>query len=99
MTIEIDQVYTLKISNGDELIAKIIADEFDQYVLSSPMTVLPSSQGIQLVPSLFTAESDAKIKVNKSNVSMMADTRAEVRDSYIEATTGIKPVRNKLLMG
>jgi hypothetical protein len=30
---------------------------------------------------------------------MIALARDEVRDSYIESTTGIKPVSNKILMG
>jgi hypothetical protein len=30
---------------------------------------------------------------------MVALARDEVRDSYIEATTGIKPVSSKILMG
>jgi hypothetical protein len=52
-----------------------------------------------MIMSLFTANPDKNYQLNKSQCSMIALSRDEVRDSYIEATTGIKPVTNKILMG
>ncbi len=37
--------------------------------------------------------------INISNITMVADARDQVRDSYLEATTGIKPVRSQILTG
>jgi hypothetical protein len=53
-----------------------------------------------MIFALFTANPDKAVTINKSQVSLMAVSRDEVQDSYVEATTGIKPVRNsKILMG
>jgi hypothetical protein len=61
---------------------------------------VPSQQGIQMIFALFTANPDKPVTINKSQVSLIAMARDEVQDSYTEATTGIKPVRNsKILMG
>jgi|TARA_R110000782_G_scaffold82882_2_gene162810 hypothetical protein len=100
MQAELNQVYTIKIANGDEIVAKITAEDTVSYTVLSPLTVVPGPQGIQMVRSLFTADPDAIITINKTQVSMIAASREEVCDSYIEAITGIKPVRNsKILLG
>ena len=100
MKVELDQVYTLKIANGDEVVAKITAEDDTTYTISRPLTVVPGREGIQMIFSLFTADPDKSVTVNKSQVSLIGLSRAEVQDSYVEATTGIKPVRNsKILMG
>lgn len=99
MNIEIDQIYTIKISNGDELVTKITAQDDNTYTLTKPLVVVPGPQGIQMILGLFTANPEKSISLNKTAVTMIAPSRDEVRDSYVEATTGIKPVSNKILMG
>ena len=98
--IEKDLIYTIKIANGDEVVTKVVdIDEDGNYMISKPLTVVPGPQGIQMIMSLFTANPDKNYQLNKSQCSMIALSRDEVRDSYVEATTGIKPVTNKILMG
>lgn len=98
--IEKDLIYTIKIANGDEIVTKVVdIDENGNYIISKPLTIVPSQQGIQMIMSLFTANPDKNYQLNKSQCSMIALARDEVSDSYIEATTGIKPVSNKILMG
>jgi len=100
MKVELDQVYTMKIANGDELVAKITAEDDATYTISRPLTVVPGREGIQMIFSLFTANPDKNVSINKTAVALIALARDEVQDSYTEATTGIKPVRNsKILMG
>jgi hypothetical protein len=53
-----------------------------------------------MMNSLFTADPEKSVTINKQQISLIAASRDEVCDSYLEATTGIKPVRNsKILMG
>jgi hypothetical protein len=100
MKVELDQIYTLKIANGDEIVAKITAEDDSTYTVTKPLTVVPGPQGIQMILSLFTANPDKNVTINKQQVSCIVVSRDEVQDSYTEATTGIKPVRNsKILMG
>ena len=99
MTIELDQVYTIKIANGDEIVAKITAEDTNNYTVGHPLTVVPGREGIQMIFSLFTADREKPVTINKAQVSIIAPSREEVCDSYLEATTGIKPVRSKILMG
>ena len=97
--IEVGKTYTMRMGYGEEIVAKIISIDADTYTLSKPVAVVPGQQGIQLMNSLFTADPEAEVTVNKSSVAMIAPVREDVGDSYLEATTGIKPVRSKILMG
>jgi len=100
MNIELDEVYTFKIANGDEIVARITAEDDTTYTVSRPLTVVPGAQGINMMNSLFTANPEKSVTINKQQVSIIAPSRDEVCDSYLEATTGIKPVRSsKILMG
>jgi hypothetical protein len=100
MKVELDQVYTIKIANGDEIVARITEETDATYTASRPLTVVPGPQGINMMNSLFTADPDKQVTINKQQISLIAVSRDEVCDSYLEATTGIKPVRNsKILMG
>jgi len=98
MILKNDKVYTFKIANGDELIGKVIAQTDTEIVIHQPLTILPGPQGIQLLPSLFTTELAVDVTINKNNIVMMAETREQVCDSYLESTTGIKPIRKQILM-
>ena len=97
--IEVGKTYTLRVGYGEEIVAKITAFDSSTYTLSKPVAVVPGQQGIQLMNSLFTADPESDVTVNISSVAMIAPVREDVGDSYLEATTGIKPVRSKILMG
>ena len=99
MSVEVGKTYTMRMGYGEEIVAKITAIDSSTYTLSKPVAVVPGQQGIQLMNSLFTADPEAEVTVNKSSVAMIAPVREDVGDSYLEATTGIKPVRSKILMG
>ena len=97
--IEVGKTYTMRMGYGEEIVAKITGFNSSTYTLSKPVAVVPGQQGIQLMNSLFTADPEGEVTVNRSSVAMIAPVREDVGDSYLEATTGIKPVRSKILMG
>ena len=97
--IEVGKTYTMRRGYGEEIVAKITAFDSSTYTISKPVAVVPGQQGIQLMNSLFTADPESDVTVNISSVAMIAPVREDVGDSYLEATTGIKPVRSKILMG
>jgi hypothetical protein len=101
MNIELNRVYTLKLTNADEVVAKIIADNSDHYVVENPLSAVPTEKGIQLIFTVFTGDPKQNITINKTAIAMICQTREEVCDHYLEATTGIKAVRNsgKILLG
>lgn len=93
------QVYTFKLNSGEELIAKVKMAGGDWIEIENPVSVAPGPQGMGLVPSMFTADPDAEIKLNTASVAIYALTDDPVKMKYIEATTGIKIPEKKLVLG
>lgn len=89
---EKDQVVSFKIMNGDELVAKIVEETDDAFIISKPTTVMPSQQGLGLMQSLFTSDLNKNIRLSKQHVMLHSPTVKDVENHYIKTTTGIEPV-------
>jgi hypothetical protein len=94
-----DTVYTFKMNSGEEMVAKVIQAGGDWILLEEPVSIAPGPQGMGLIPSLFTADPKAEIKLNTNSVSLVSETDDSVKMKYLEATTGIKVPDKKLILG
>lgn len=99
MNIQTDEIYTLKLGTGEEIVAKVTEIHADHIMLQNPILTVLSPQGLQMMPALFSANTDKMVRLNNSNWAMMAEPREDVRNSWIQATTGIAPVSKKILTG
>ena len=88
MNLETGKIYTLKLNSGDKLVAKILKQEFGQLQVSHPLSMAMSQQGIQMVPSLFSADLK-KVDINTASIAMSSPAREDVVKAYTEATTGL----------
>jgi hypothetical protein len=86
-----DTIVSFKLVNGDEIVAKIIAEDAGSFTVSKPCTVVPSAKGLGLIQSLFTSDLNKSISIDKGHVMLHATTVKDVEDYYIETTTGITP--------
>lgn len=89
---EKDEIVCFKMVNGDEVIGKIASVTDDGWTITKPCTVLPSSQGLGLVQSLFSADINTEVEITKQHVMIHAPVIKQVQDHYIQTTTGIKTV-------
>jgi hypothetical protein len=87
-----DQTVSFKLVNGDEIVAKIVEETNDGFVINKPTTVMPSQKGLGLIQSLFTSDVDKNIILDKKHVMMHSPTIKDVENHYIKTTTGIEPV-------
>jgi hypothetical protein len=99
MNINVNEVYSFKLSSGEELISKVLRVTDDYLYLSNPVSVAPGPNGIGLVPSMFTAENDEEVRLNTNTVTLVAQTEDNVKMKYLEALTGIKVPSKKLILG
>ena len=100
MQVEQDKVYTFKLTNADEVVAKVVAVTDQAYEVSQPLSAVPTEKGLQLIYTVFTGNPKETATINKTAVAMICQTREEVCDHYLEATTGLKPVRKpSIIMG
>ena len=88
--ISVGEVITLKLTSGEELVAKLIEDTETYYKLSRPMVIGMGQQGPGLMPYLFTVHPDKEVKLNKANVTIAEATDKGFADQFIQSTTGIK---------
>lgn len=87
---EKDDILSFKLVNGDELVAKLVEEGTDYYMVSKPTTVIPSQQGLGLVQSLFTGDLEKNVKLEKKHIMMHSKTIKDVENHYIKTTTGIE---------
>lgn len=85
-------IVSFKLTNGDEIVAKIISTDGESFEIAKPCTIMPGPQGMGLIQSLFTADSDINIQLNKNHVIMHAPSIDQMQKHYIKTTTGIEPV-------
>ena len=100
MQIEIKEVYTFKLTSGEELIARTQTAVEDGWItIENPVSVAPGPQGMALMPSTFTGDPAAEPRLNISNVAFFTRTDENVKTKYIEATTGLRVPERKLVLG
>lgn len=97
--IELGEVYTLKLTSGEELIGKVVSLSDGVLELSNPLAVAPNPQGMGLIPAMFTGDHDKNIALNTNTVTMWAPSADSIRIKYIEATTGITTASKKIVLG
>jgi len=99
ISIEPNKVYTFKLNSGEELIAKVIQAGGEFIIIEEPVSIAPTQQGMQMIPSVFTANPKGEFKLNTTSIALYAETDDSIRMKYIEATTGIKIPDKKIVLG
>jgi hypothetical protein len=99
IAIEPNTVYTFKLNSGEELIAKVIQAGGDFIIIEEPVSIAPTQQGMQMIPSVFTANPKGEFKLNTNNIALYAETDDSIKMKYLEATTGIKVPDKKIVLG
>lgn len=87
-----DDIVSFKLVNGDEIVAKVVEENISGYIINRPCTVIPSQQGIGLLQSMFTGNTEKDIVLGKQHVMMAAPTIDDIVRHYLRTTTGIEPV-------
>lgn len=85
-------IVSFKLITGDEIVARIVDAGTNGFEVSKPCTVMPSPQGMGLIQSLFTADADVNVVLQKEHVIMHAPAIDAMQKHYIKTTTGIEPV-------
>lgn len=83
------EVVTLKLTSGEELIAKLVEDGPLYIKVSKPMVLTAGQQGLGMAPYLFTVSPEKDIKIFKTTITVFEATEKAFADSYTQGTTGI----------
>ena len=99
MNVELNKIYSLKVTSGEEIVGKVIEQTETTIKLAQGITIGMGQQGMQMIPAMFTTLPTSEITINTANITMFAETAEDVQDAYREATTGIKVPDKKIIMG
>jgi hypothetical protein len=83
------EVVTIKLTSGEELVAKLVEDQIMHYKLAHPMVIAMSPKGPALMPYLFTVDPSKEVRIVKSVVAVAEATDKQFADQFIQQTTGI----------
>jgi hypothetical protein len=83
------EVITLKLTSGEEIVAKLVEDGAAYYKLKNPQVIGMGPKGPGLMPYLFTVDPSKEIKLLKTTVTVAEATDKSFADQFIQSTTGI----------
>lgn len=83
-----NDVVSIKLINGDEIIARYLRENSDQIVIAKPLAVTIGPQGLGMIPWVFLANKE-EFTINKSHFFIMVPSKKDAADQYVQGTTGI----------
>jgi hypothetical protein len=90
--VTVGEVITLKLTSGEELVAKLAEETPTYYKLSRPMVIGMGQQGPGLMPYLFTVDPNKEVKLLKQTITVAEATDEAFAKQFLESTSGIKLV-------
>jgi hypothetical protein len=83
------EVITLKLTSGEELVAKLVEETDSYYKLSRIQVIGMGPKGPGLMPYLFTVSPDRDVKLLKTTVTVAEASDEQFAKQFLETTTGI----------
>lgn len=83
-------IITLKLSSGEELIARLADENPTHYKVTTPLVLGDTGKGIGMYPYLITAGTDRQVPINKSLVAVAILTDDAYADAYQKNTSSIQ---------
>jgi hypothetical protein len=86
--IAIGDVVSLKLINGDEIIARLEADDHNGISITKPLAITMSPQGLGMIPWIFLGSKDT-VTLKREHIFAMVPSKKDAADQYMQGTTGI----------
>lgn len=81
-------VVSLKLLNGDEIIARFDSETLEEIKIEKPLALTMSGSGLGMIPWLFLGDKNV-ISLKKAHVFCMVPSKKDAADQYMQGTTGI----------
>jgi hypothetical protein len=86
---KVGDTVSLKLISGEEVVGRLVDLTENTFSLSKPMTFIMGAQGFGMVPYMFSAPQDAKIKIKESSVVAVNKTDEQVNKQYLSQTSNL----------
>lgn len=81
-------VVSIKLINGDEIIARLESDDQHGITVTRPLAITMSNQGLGMIPWVFLGEKDS-YTLKREHIFVMVPSKKDAADQYLQGTTGI----------
>ena len=81
-------VVSLKLLNGDEIIARFDGETATELKINRPLALTAGAQGLGMIPWIFLAEKET-FTLQKAHVFVMVPSKKDAANQYMQGTTGI----------
>jgi len=102
MKVEEGNAYSIKLTSGQEVVARITKIDKEYYHLDKPLTIGQGPKGMEFLPIMFTAELLADSALTKIAVAMISPPRPDVLEAYeqsIDPKSIITPQTKRIITG
>lgn len=81
-------VVSIKLSNGDELIARLDSEDATTVTIDRPLALTMQGGGLGMVPWVLLGDKDS-ITIQRSHIFAIVPSKKDAADQYLAGTTGI----------
>ena len=81
-------VVSLKLLNGDEIIARYESDTVAEIKLSHPLAITVTGTGLGMIPWVFLGDKE-EITLSRAHVFVMMPSKKDASSQYMQSTTSI----------
>ena len=81
-------VVSLKLVNGDEIIARYDGEDDATIKINRPLALSMGAQGLGMIPWLFLGDTES-FTLKREHVFVMVTSKKDAADQYMQGTTGI----------
>ena len=81
-------VVSLKLLNGDEIIARFESETATEVKIDRPKALTMNAQGLGMIPWLFLGAKNT-ITLQKAHIFCIVPSQKDAADQYMQGTTGI----------
>lgn len=81
-------VVSLKVINGDEIIARLEGEDLTSVTISKPLAVTLGPGGLGMIPWVFLGQKET-VTLKKEHIFVMMPAKKDAADQYMQGTTGI----------
>ena len=80
-------ITVLKMPSGEEFICKVISETDTHYIVSKPLTLGQTAQGVRFIPVLMLADPEKNVEIPKPVI--VGTPAVEMENQYESLTSGI----------
>lgn len=79
------QIVTIKLTSGEEIIAKLEENTSTTLKVSRPVVLTMTQNGLGMAPYLFTVDIDTLVRIDKKVLVVLEQTETEASEQYTKA--------------